>query len=66
MAAQIALLADIHGNLVALEVVLDQLERESDVKIVCLGDVVVDGPQPLATLDRLHAVADRVVEGNNG
>ena len=42
---RVALLADIHGNLLGLDAVLEELEREQVDRIVCLGDVAV-GPQP--------------------
>ncbi|MDX1414331.1 MAG: metallophosphoesterase family protein [Candidatus Promineifilaceae bacterium] len=54
---RIALLSDIHGNLVALEAVLRDLETESPDAVICLGDVVVTGPQPrqvIAALQELH------------
>ena len=39
---KIALLSDIHGNHVALELVLDSLRAERVDKVVCLGDVALD------------------------
>ena len=36
---RVALISDIHGNLVALDAVLADLEREQVDQIVCLGDV---------------------------
>lgn len=43
---RVALIADIHGNLVALEAVLAAIDREQPDQVVCLGDVAEDGPQP--------------------
>ena len=43
---RIAIISDIHGNLVALEAVLNDLKPEHIDRIVCLGDVVSGGPQP--------------------
>jgi len=41
------ILADIHGNLTALETVLRDVERDGSFdKIWCLGDIVGYGPQP--------------------
>ncbi|MBP6307231.1 MAG: metallophosphoesterase family protein, partial [Opitutaceae bacterium] len=37
---QIALLADIHGNLAALEAVLAELDRLRPDRIAVLGDIV--------------------------
>jgi hypothetical protein len=46
----IALIADIHGNLAALQAVLDPLTREHPDEIVCLGDIAATGPQPQEVL----------------
>ena len=51
---RLALLADIHGNYVALESVLQELAQESVEQIICLGDVGALGPQPHETIDRLR------------
>src|SRR5262245_22502770 len=60
---RIGLISDIHGNLPALEAVLEELDRESVDQIVCLGDVAV-GPQPSETLARVKALGCPVVMGN--
>lgn len=61
---RVALISDIHGNLVALEAVLAGLEQEPVDRIVCLGDVAATGPQPRAALARLQALDCPVVMGN--
>jgi predicted phosphodiesterase len=60
----VALIADIHGNLAALEAVLDALRAEPPDQIVCLGDVAAMGPQPREVLRRLHGLGCPVVMGN--
>lgn len=60
---RIALLADIHGNLLGLNAVLKELEREPVDRIICLGDVAV-GPQPTETLKRLKGLDGPVLMGN--
>jgi len=42
---RIALIADIHGNVVALDEVLAELEKKAVDQIVCLGDVAAGGPR---------------------
>ena len=59
-----AVIADIHGNLVALDTVLDELRAEPVDRIVCLGDVVADGPQPRGVVARLQSLGCPVVRGN--
>jgi len=61
---RVRLIADIHGNLVALETVLTELAKESLDDLICLGDVAALGPQPGAVLARLRALGCPVVMGN--
>lgn len=61
---RIGLIADIHGNFIALERVLGELEREQIDQIVCLGDVAALGPQPHEVLERLRELNCPVVMGN--
>jgi predicted phosphodiesterase len=46
-----AILSDIHGNLEALQAVLEDIDRHNVQEIYCLGDVVGDGPDPRRYLD---------------
>ncbi len=43
---RVAVVSDIHGNLHALEAVLDALEREAPDELWCLGDLVGYGARP--------------------
>lgn len=61
---KVALLSDIHGNAVALDAVLDEIDREEPDEIVCLGDVAQTGPEPVATLDRIRQLGCPVINGN--
>jgi len=61
---RIGLLADIHGNLIALESVLNELQQEQVDQIICLGDVAALGPQPHEVLERLRELTCPVVMGN--
>ena len=60
---KIALLSDIHGNLPALDAVLEDLPAVD--AIVCAGDIVGYNPWPSECVDRIRADADVVVEGNH-
>jgi len=60
---RVGLISDIHGNLPALDAVLAELERDGVDRIVCLGDVAV-GPEPHATVARVHELGCPVVAGN--
>jgi len=53
--------SDIHGNLAALEAVLD----EPCDRVVCLGDIVGYGPEPAASLRLLRTHDLIAVQGNH-
>jgi predicted phosphodiesterase len=61
---QIALMADVHGNRVALEAVLRDIRGESVDTIVCLGDIAEVGAQPAECIRRLRELGCPVVLGN--
>lgn len=61
---RVAVLADIHGNLPALEAVLADVALEAPDLVVSCGDVA-SGPLPVEALDLLRALsAARFVRGN--
>ena len=62
---RVALISDIHGNLVSLEAVLADIAREQVDQIVCLGDVLGLGPQPREVSARLQATECLCVMGNH-
>jgi predicted phosphodiesterase len=62
---RIALISDIHGNLVALDAVLADIKREGADQIVCLGDVALLGPQPREVIARLRELGCPGIMGNH-
>lgn len=60
---KIAVISDIHGNLVALESILSEIRRAD--RIVCLGDVAAVGPQPHETVAFLRKTKWPTVLGNS-
>jgi len=60
MVTSVAVLSDIHGVLPVLEAVLAEADVDSADLIVVTGDHAA-GPQPVAVLDRLAALGERVV-----
>src|SRR5687768_18537155 len=61
---RIAIISDIHGNCVALDAVLNDINRTDVDQIICLGDAVQGGPQPAAVAARLRELGCPVVLGN--
>lgn len=62
---RIGLIADIHGNLLALEAVLTHMKAQPVDRLVCLGDVTGSGPQPRQTLQRLQSARPLLIQGNS-
>ncbi len=61
---RVGLIADIHGNLTALETVLAKIEREPVDRLLCLGDVAALGPEPSEVVVRLREAGCPSVLGN--
>ena len=61
---KIAIISDMHGNCLALDTVLADIQRDSIDQIVCLGDAIQGGPQPSQVVSRLRELAFPVVLGN--
>ncbi len=59
------MLSDIHGNLEALDAVLEALADESIDRFLCLGDIVGYGANPNECLDRVSALTSEVIAGNH-
>jgi diadenosine tetraphosphatase ApaH/serine/threonine PP2A family protein phosphatase len=53
----VAVLYDVHGNLVALETVLAEAEREGATTYLLGGDYAAFGPWPRETAERLEALS---------
>jgi putative phosphoesterase len=62
---RVALISDLHANLVALDAVLADIERVGVDRIVCLGDVATLGPEPNAIFERLDQLGCLTILGNH-
>jgi predicted phosphodiesterase len=61
---RVAVLADIHGNLPALEAVMDDIKRQAPDYVIAAGDLCLRGAHPAETLDLLEASCDALLMGN--
>ncbi|WP_237151846.1 metallophosphoesterase family protein [Oryzibacter oryziterrae] len=63
-----AIITDIHGNLEALNAVLDDIEEAGVDRIVCLGDIVGYGADPQACVEVISGLVDKgaiCIRGNH-
>ncbi len=62
---RIAIISDIHGNLVSLEAVLADIESKQVDELICLGDVATLGPQPIEVVNRMMELDCQFIKGNH-
>ncbi len=60
-----AIISDIHSNLEALEVVLDDLHSQNIEEIFCLGDIIGYGPNPRECIDGVMKHSKLCILGNH-
>ena len=61
---RIAVFSDVHGNLAALEAVLQDIARRQVDEVVFAGDLCVAGPRPAACLERVRQMNIPCIYGN--
>lgn len=62
---RIAFISDIHGNFTAFQAVLADMNSQNINQIVCLGDTVTMGPQPVEVLHTLREMDCLFIKGNH-
>ena len=60
-----AIIADIHANLEALQVVLEDIKQQKCTHYACLGDVVGYNANPKECLDIVRSMGMPCVKGNH-
>jgi diadenosine tetraphosphatase ApaH/serine/threonine PP2A family protein phosphatase len=60
-----AIISDIHGNLEALQVVLDHIAQQNVDQIICLGDTLGYGPNPVECVDLVAQRCEWALMGNH-
>lgn len=65
---KVAVISDIHGNMQALDTVLEDIEREKCDRIFCLGDLAMAGPEPVEAILKIKELFDdnklELIQGN--
>ncbi|MGH7146269.1 MAG: metallophosphoesterase family protein [Planctomycetota bacterium] len=65
-ADRFAIVSDIHGNAEAFELVIDHIHNDLDIQtIVCLGDLVGYGPEPIACVKIARQHCQKILMGNH-
>ncbi len=60
-----AIISDIHSNLAALEAVLADIEQRNVGRMICLGDLIGYGPDPVACADLVSRHCEWSLMGNH-
>ena len=60
----VAVIADIHGNVAALNSVLEDLQSQPYDSLVVAGDLVLNGPRPVESLDTIQNLGAPTIYGN--
>jgi len=60
-----AIISDIHANLEALQAVMEDIEKQNVNEIICLGDVIGYGANPLECLDIVIQKCQKCLLGNH-
>ena len=60
-------ITDVHGNILALNAVLEELEKRKVDRIICCGDIVGIGPRSEEAVQKLKQIRDKLiaVRGNH-
>lgn len=60
-----AIISDIHGNLSALEAVIEDIKKQDIDRIICLGDIIGKGAHGHECVKLVREICDATVRGNN-
>lgn len=61
---KIAILSDIHGNMPALEAVIEDIKCRNIDEVICIGDLIGKGPEPAKVIAKIRNHCDVVIRGN--
>ncbi|BCJ86874.1 metallophosphoesterase family protein [Effusibacillus dendaii] len=61
---RLAFLSDIHGNAVALDAVLQDIQAKQADRVAVLGDIAYRGPEPKRSIELVRGLNADVIKGN--
>ncbi|OCL26872.1 YfcE family phosphodiesterase [Orenia metallireducens] len=61
---RVAVISDVHGNIFALESVLEDIKGRNIEEIVCTGDLVGYGPYPNEVIAKIQEEGIKTIQGN--
>ena len=61
---KIAIISDVHSNIISLKLALDDLKKEKCEQIFFLGDYLTDGPKENEIINMIQKYGDKVILGN--
>lgn len=62
---KIAIISDVHGNITALNEVLEDINKRNIKRIFCLGDSIIKCVHPDLVIDKLREVCEVMLIGNS-
>ena len=60
-----AIISDIHGNITALNAVIEDIKKQNIDRTICLGDIISKGSHGHECVDLVRKFCDACVRGNN-
>ncbi len=61
---KVAVFSDVHGNAIALDAVLRDIDAQRPDRIICGGDLAFGGPEPEAAVARIRTLGIPCIRGN--
>ena len=61
---RVAIISDIHGNITALNAVLEDIRKRGINKIYCLGDMIIKCSSPFECVEKIFENCEVIIKGN--
>lgn len=61
---KLAFISDIHGNAIALDAVLEDIQNKGVEETIVLGDIAYRGPEPKRSIELVRKHSTQIIKGN--